>query len=266
VYKLSSVSRMSRLDKQKQTISFGRLLRFLLIVPEAVDIMPLPPADGVPENIVIGVLGQSLFSRINPLQSLISFKLYKAPLSNTSIILNGKFQSRSHLLRTQHSGSSLPPSCRWSCSLIRISPLSPPTTPSLRLFRPPSSPPPPLLPPSLRPAKHTLTALPIRTLPELLNCHALIIPGGESTVIASVASNTPGLLEGLQSFVRDPGRAVWGTCAGMILMAEEDGIGGGKVIKGRERQRGWGGIEGLRVWRNLYGSTSSHLYTKRRWY
>ena len=42
----------------------------------------------------------------------------------------------------------------------------------------------------------------------------------------------------------------------MILMAEEDGIGGGKTIKGRERQKGWGGIEGMKVWRNLYGSTS----------
>lgn len=40
----------------------------------------------------------------------------------------------------------------------------------------------------------------------------------------------------------------------MILMAEEDGIGGGKVIKGREPQKGWGGIKGLKVWRNLYGS------------
>lgn len=37
---------------------------------------------------------------------------------------------------------------------------------------------------------------------------------------------------------------------------EEDGIGGGKVIKGREPQRGWGGIKGLKVWRNLYGGES----------
>lgn len=75
-------------------------------------------------------------------------------------------------------------------------------------------------------------------------------------MIQSVATRTPGMLPALQAFVRDPSRAVWGTCAGMILMAEEDGVGGGKVIPGRERQRGWGGIEGLNVWRNLYGSES----------
>ena len=73
-------------------------------------------------------------------------------------------------------------------------------------------------------------------------------------MIASVAANTPGLLAALQAFVRDPARPVWGTCAGMILMAEEDGIGGGKALKSRAAQKGWGGIQGLRVWRNLYGS------------
>jgi 5'-phosphate synthase pdxT subunit len=62
------------------------------------------------------------------------------------------------------------------------------------------------------------------------------------------------MLEALQTFVRDREKAVWGTCAGMILMAEGGGIGGGKVIPGRERQRGWAGIAGLKVWRNLYGS------------
>ena len=64
------------------------------------------------------------------------------------------------------------------------------------------------------------------------------------------------MLDALLAFVRDKEKPVWGTCAGMILLAEEDGVGGGKVIPGRPRQRGWGGIEGLRVWRNLYGSES----------
>jgi 5'-phosphate synthase pdxT subunit len=94
----------------------------------------------------------------------------------------------------------------------------------------------------------------VRSPAELAQCQALVIPGGESTVIHSVAERTPGMLPALLDFVRDPERAVWGTCAGMILMAEEDGVGGGKVIPGRAPQRGWGGIEGLRVWRNLYGS------------
>ncbi|GFZ51815.1 hypothetical protein JCM24511_09583 [Saitozyma sp. JCM 24511] len=106
----------------------------------------------------------------------------------------------------------------------------------------------------LRPSSHILHPIAVRSPQELAACHALIIPGGESTVIASVAARTPGLLEALQDFVRDPARPVWGTCAGMILMAERNGIGGGKVIKGKERQQGWGGIEGLKVWRNLYGT------------
>ncbi|ORX34729.1 class I glutamine amidotransferase-like protein [Kockovaella imperatae] len=106
----------------------------------------------------------------------------------------------------------------------------------------------------LRIPNTVIRAIPIRTADQLESCEALIIPGGESTVIQSVAERTEGLLPILLDFVRNPQRAVWGTCAGMILMAEEDGIGGGKVIKGRPPQKGWGGIEGLKVWRNLYGT------------
>ena len=47
----------------------------------------------------------------------------------------------------------------------------------------------------------------------------LIIPGGESTTIGKVAARW-GLLEPLAAFARS-GRPLWGTCAGMILMAKE---------------------------------------------
>jgi 5'-phosphate synthase pdxT subunit len=58
------------------------------------------------------------------------------------------------------------------------------------------------------------------------------------------------MLPALQAFVSDPRRPVYGTCAGMILMADADGVGGGK----RKNDGGaWGGMPGLRVWRNLYG-------------
>jgi len=115
----------------------------------------------------------------------------------------------------------------------------------------------PKLIPSLQIPDHTLTAIPIRTLTELEQCHALIMPGGESTTISLVASHTPGLLEGLKAFVQNPDKAVWGTCAGMILMSDMDrGIGGGKIRKvDGGSLGGWGGIKGLRVWRNLYGGT-----------
>ncbi|KIR63649.1 pyridoxal 5'-phosphate synthase, glutaminase subunit Pdx2 [Cryptococcus bacillisporus CA1280] len=102
----------------------------------------------------------------------------------------------------------------------------------------------------LRPHSHTIEAIPVRNADELSRCHALIVPGGESTVISHLASLTPFLLPALLSFAQDPSKAMWGTCAGMILMAEEDGIGGGK----KKGVKGWGGVKGLKVWRNLYGT------------
>lgn len=54
---------------------------------------------------------------------------------------------------------------------------------------------------------------------ELSQCSALIIPGGESTTIALIAERT-GLLEPLRAFVKVQRRPTWGTCAGMILLAE----------------------------------------------
>jgi 5'-phosphate synthase pdxT subunit len=47
----------------------------------------------------------------------------------------------------------------------------------------------------------------------------LIIPGGESTTIGQVGEEW-GLLEPLRAFARS-GKPVWGTCAGMILLAKE---------------------------------------------
>jgi len=54
----------------------------------------------------------------------------------------------------------------------------------------------------------------------------LIIPGGESTTIGKVAEEW-GLLEPIRAFAQS-GRPLWGTCAGMILMAKEvvDGLPG----------------------------------------
>jgi 5'-phosphate synthase pdxT subunit len=47
----------------------------------------------------------------------------------------------------------------------------------------------------------------------------LIIPGGESTTIGKVAQRW-GLVEPIRTFARS-GRPLWGTCAGMILMAKK---------------------------------------------
>jgi glutamine amidotransferase PdxT len=79
-------------------------------------------------------------------------------------------------------------------------------------------------------------------------CNGLIIPGGESTVMLNQARNSPGLMPELQSYLQDPTKPVYGSCAGMILMASEDGVGGGK-----KPQKGLGALQGMNVWRNAYG-------------
>ena len=56
-------------------------------------------------------------------------------------------------------------------------------------------------------------------LPQQLSClDGLIIPGGESTTMAKLAAIYQ-LVEALQRFAET--RPLWGTCAGMILMAKE---------------------------------------------
>ena len=63
----------------------------------------------------------------------------------------------------------------------------------------------------------------VRTAAQLEQADALIIPGGESTSMAKLM-DVYGLRAPLQAFAR-AGKPVWGTCAGLILMAarlEED--------------------------------------------
>ncbi len=57
----------------------------------------------------------------------------------------------------------------------------------------------------------------VRRPQHLDGLQALILPGGESTTIGMLASES-GLLEALRAFSRE--RAVWGTCAGAILLAK----------------------------------------------
>ncbi|HUC20484.1 MAG TPA: pyridoxal 5'-phosphate synthase glutaminase subunit PdxT [Candidatus Polarisedimenticolaceae bacterium] len=59
----------------------------------------------------------------------------------------------------------------------------------------------------------------IKTAAELATIDALIIPGGESTTMGIVAKST-GLVKPLQQFVAS-GLPVWGTCAGLILLANQ---------------------------------------------
>ncbi len=62
-------------------------------------------------------------------------------------------------------------------------------------------------------------------LPEQLNqVEGLIIPGGESTTIGKIATQY-GLIEPIREMVGQ-GKPVWGTCAGMIVLAKDVGMPG----------------------------------------
>ncbi|KAG2014220.1 glutamine amidotransferase subunit pdxT [Coprinopsis cinerea AmutBmut pab1-1] len=89
----------------------------------------------------------------------------------------------------------------------------------------------------------TIQVILVKTLEELNQCDALIIPGGESTTIALLAKLS-GLLEPLRQFVKE--KPVWGTCAGAILLAEKvenTKKGGQEVLGGMSitiARNGWG--------------------------
>jgi 5'-phosphate synthase pdxT subunit len=83
----------------------------------------------------------------------------------------------------------------------------------------------------------------VRLPQHLEGLDGLIIPGGESTTIGRVAERW-GLLEPLRTVARS-GRPLWGTCAGMILMAKQvaDGVAGQSLL----------GLMDIVVRRNAFG-------------
>lgn len=87
------------------------------------------------------------------------------------------------------------------------------------------------------------SAIPVRRSSELSEVDALILPGGESTTIALLARNY-GLIESLRSAIKD-GLPVYGSCAGMILLAD-------RIIGGVENQETFGGLD-ITVRRNAFG-------------
>ena len=97
----------------------------------------------------------------------------------------------------------------------------------------------------LQSTDHKFDFVEVRTSRELCLCDALIIPGGESTTISLVAARTD-LLDSLREFVKVERRPVWGSCAGLILLAEAANSskkGGQELI---------GGLD-VRVNRNHFG-------------
>ncbi|KAJ5122733.1 Glutamine amidotransferase subunit PdxT [Penicillium atrosanguineum] len=85
----------------------------------------------------------------------------------------------------------------------------------------------------------------VRTPQELARCDGLVLPGGESTTMSLVAARS-NLLEPLRDFVKVLRKPVWGTCAGLILLAES----ANKTKKGGQELIG--GLD-VRVNRNHFG-------------
>lgn len=100
---------------------------------------------------------------------------------------------------------------------------------------------------------HKLNALGVQAcevrLPQDLDeMDGLIIPGGESTTIGKLAQKYD-LITPMRRFAAD--RAIWGTCAGMILMAKDIG-----------RQQPLLGVMDIRVQRNAFGRQRESFETR----
>ena len=83
----------------------------------------------------------------------------------------------------------------------------------------------------------------VRTPADLAGVQALVMPGGESTTM-SMLLDSSGLFDEVKARLSD-GMPVFGTCAGMILLATE-------VLDGRADQRSFGAID-ISVRLNGYG-------------
>ncbi|MFM2235874.1 MAG: glutamine amidotransferase subunit PdxT, partial [Actinomycetota bacterium] len=85
--------------------------------------------------------------------------------------------------------------------------------------------------------------LEVRTPADLELVDALVMPGGESTTMSHLLQ-TSGLFDAIDARLKQ-GMPVFGTCAGMILLAKG-------VLDGRSDQRSFGAID-IDVKRNAYG-------------
>lgn len=83
----------------------------------------------------------------------------------------------------------------------------------------------------------------VRTLEQLNSVEGLVVPGGESTTIAYLLT-TSGLKDPLADRLKN-GLAVFGTCAGLILLSEQ-------VLDGRDDQWSYAALS-IVVRRNGYG-------------
>lgn len=83
----------------------------------------------------------------------------------------------------------------------------------------------------------------VRKPDDLRQVDALVMPGGESTTMSHLLT-TSGLFDDIKARLSD-GMPVFGTCAGLILLAAD-------IIDGRDDQRSFGALD-ITVRRNGYG-------------
>lgn len=94
--------------------------------------------------------------------------------------------------------------------------------------------------------------IPVRTPAELEQAQAMILPGGESTALRRLMDRG-----GFRELLRErilAGMPVWGTCAGMILLAEE--------VAGESPHLG---VLRASVSRNAYGTQADSFQTTGTW-
>jgi 5'-phosphate synthase pdxT subunit len=94
-------------------------------------------------------------------------------------------------------------------------------------------------------------ALPVRTPDDLAAVDGLVIPGGESTVIDKL-SRTFGLSEPIKRAIA-AGMPTYGTCAGLIMLAE-------RVEDAGPGQQSFGGLD-VTVRRNAFGTQGDSFET-----
>jgi 5'-phosphate synthase pdxT subunit len=86
-------------------------------------------------------------------------------------------------------------------------------------------------------------AVAVRRAQEIDEIDALVLPGGESTTIAQLAE-VFGIFDLLRSKIKN-GMPVYGSCAGMILLADE-------ILDAKAGQKSFGGLD-ITVRRNAFG-------------
>jgi 5'-phosphate synthase pdxT subunit len=86
-------------------------------------------------------------------------------------------------------------------------------------------------------------AVAVRRAQEIESVDALVLPGGESTTIAQLAE-VFGIFDLIKEKITN-GMPVYGSCAGMILLASE-------ILDAKEGQKSFGGLD-ITVRRNAFG-------------